>query len=108
MVAVGRRSRFEWQRLVSQLEQSDETLSEFASSRGLNARTLGWWRWKLGNEGFVGRFAEVAVDECAVRGAAHGTTVEVELGNGVRLRFEHAVDCAGLEALASAFAEIGS
>ena len=42
-----------------------------------------------------------------VRGTAHDTTVEVELGNGVRLRFEHAVDAAGLEALASAFAEVG-
>jgi len=42
-----RRSREEWEQHVRRLEQSDLTMAEYATEFGLNARTLGYWKWRL-------------------------------------------------------------
>ena len=103
METAGRRSRAEWVKLVAEFEKSDDSASGFASSRGLKANTLGWWRWKLRSERVVAQFAEVIVADVAEAPAPARGMVEVEFLSGVRLRFEHAVDADGLGALADAF-----
>ena len=42
------RSAEEWRELVEEWQRSGLPRGEFARARGLNATTLGWWRWKLG------------------------------------------------------------
>lgn len=44
-----RRSREEWSRLVDALRLSGEPVDAFASNVGVNARSLAWWRWRLGS-----------------------------------------------------------
>ena len=43
-----RRSAAEWAELLEEWSRSGRSIAEFAEARGLKARTLGWWRWKLG------------------------------------------------------------
>jgi transposase len=45
-----RRTAREWARLVEAWKKSGKTAGEFAASRGLQARTLTWWRWRLAAE----------------------------------------------------------
>jgi transposase-like protein len=42
-----RRSAWEWQRLIRELERSGETVASFAKARGIRPDTLKWWRWRL-------------------------------------------------------------
>src|SRR5262245_17092053 len=42
-----RRSRSEWQRLVTEFERSDLSVAEFCAQHELRGRRFGWWRWKL-------------------------------------------------------------
>lgn len=37
-----------WRSLVEEWRSSGLSRSAFARARGLNASTLGWWRWRLG------------------------------------------------------------
>ncbi|MEJ7813529.1 MAG: hypothetical protein WKG32_24185, partial [Gemmatimonadaceae bacterium] len=37
----------EWTRLVRAWKRSGQTAAKFASSRGLSAQSLNWWRWRL-------------------------------------------------------------
>ena len=43
-----RRSASESAELLEEWSGSGQSISQFAAARGVNARTLGWWRWKLG------------------------------------------------------------
>lgn len=42
-----RRGAEEWRRLVQDWKRSGETAARFAKRRGLSARTLVWWAWRL-------------------------------------------------------------
>ena len=44
-----RRSREQWSGLVEALLASGQPLGVFASHAGVNAKSLGWWRWRLGS-----------------------------------------------------------
>ncbi len=45
------RSRAQWLELVKALDESGARTGEFAAERGLNPRTLGWWRSLFRREG---------------------------------------------------------
>ena len=44
-------TREEWAKRVQRWSDSDLTAKEFAAELGINARTLSYWKWKLGKEG---------------------------------------------------------
>lgn len=44
-------SRAQWLELVKALDESGARTGEFAAERGLNPRTLGWWRSLFRREG---------------------------------------------------------
>lgn len=48
--ASQRRTAKQWALLVKRWRQSGKSAEEFASSRGIKARTLRWWGWRLGRE----------------------------------------------------------
>lgn len=43
-------TREEWAGAVSRYERSGLTAKAFAAREGLSARSLSWWKWKLGSE----------------------------------------------------------
>lgn len=47
---MARRTREEWKREVARWQRSGLTRGEYAERAGINAHTLGWWKWKLGSE----------------------------------------------------------
>jgi hypothetical protein len=46
-----RRSAQDWASLVEEWRGSGLGLGEFATLRGVKARTLSWWRWRLATRG---------------------------------------------------------
>lgn len=110
-MAKQKRSREDWKRLVEALSSSGESAQEFAESRGLNARTLQWWRWRLRIDAKdatpTPRFVPVTVEDWCEPEPAQSRLVEAGLPNGVTLRFEYRLDGAGLRELAGAFGVVG-
>ena len=47
---MARETREVWARRVRRLQKSGLTASEFAAREGVNAKTLSYWKWKLGTE----------------------------------------------------------
>ncbi len=108
-MATERRRRSEWARLVRELERSGLPAAEFAARRGVNARTLVWWRWRtrsepVGTVASAPSFVPIVVSTAAVEGelAVVSGAVEVGLPNGVTLRFEHRLDVDGVRELVMA------
>ena len=62
-MAAERRSAAEWKTLVERWLRSGESREAFAIANGLNATTLGWWRWKLDIS--APAFLDVVVEESA-------------------------------------------
>lgn len=60
-MAAERRTRTEWRELVDEWQISGLSRCEFARRAGVNANTLAWWRWKLGESNPA--FLEVVVTE---------------------------------------------
>jgi len=89
-----RRSRAEWELLVTEMEASGQSVARFSARRGLKPETLQWWRWQLrraspvaGNARPTIRLLPVGMVESAAS-ADVGTPalVEVFLGDiGVRV-----------------------
>ena len=106
-MSAERRPRPEGERMVREQERSGMSLREFVAARGVNAHTLSWWRWRLRSEKVQepppSSFVPVVVQACAEDEEAHARQVEVELPNGVVLRFGHRLDARGLRELAAAF-----
>lgn len=52
-----------WAHVVAEAERSDLSLRAFAEARGVNPRTLSWWKWRLAQEANEGRvdFVEARV-----------------------------------------------
>lgn len=46
-----RTSRETWAKRVERWKDSGLTAEEFATETGINAHSLGWWKWRLGSEG---------------------------------------------------------
>src|SRR5262245_48386192 len=82
-----RRSRSEWESLVSDLERSGQGIAQFCARRGLAPRTVQWWRWKLRRaEAMVSSSAAsirlVPVDVIASAGTADGgAPIEISFGD---------------------------
>jgi hypothetical protein len=47
-------SRQEWAKRVERWQDSDLTAAEFSEELGINARTLSYWKWRLGKDGSPG------------------------------------------------------
>jgi hypothetical protein len=39
-----------WTALIAELDDSDLSIRKFAHARGINPRTLTWWKWRLRKE----------------------------------------------------------
>ena len=76
---MARKSRSEWRELVEEWQRSGLPRGEFARARGLNATTLGWWRWKLGVPAVqqATSFLEVVVEEETVSPAPPSFVLEL-------------------------------
>ena len=48
-----------WASVLAEAEASDLTMRAFARARGVNPKTLAWWKWKLRREAHGGPFLEV-------------------------------------------------
>jgi hypothetical protein len=88
------------------MDVSGESAREFAESRGVNPRTLQWWRWRLrmdAKEDPTPHFVPVTVEGWVEPEPSRSGVVEAALPNGVTLRFEHRLHGAGLRDLVGAF-----
>lgn len=87
--------RQKWARLCEELQQSGMTKRQFAAERALNFNTLTWWCWKFGAEKREAEqptptFAPVRVVAPARRPNSPTTTpFQLDLPNGIALRFDH-------------------
>jgi transposase-like protein len=103
-----KRSRQEWEQIVAEYEESGDSLRGFAEAKGLNRRTLTWWRWRLRGAQPVPEPTPVTFAPVVVAGWDEPRScvvgaVEATLPNGVTLRFEHQLGDGGLRELAEAF-----
>lgn len=84
-----RRSRVEWELLIAELEASGQSVARFSARRGLNPRSLQWWRWKLHRTEPVARNAEASVrlipvdviESAATADVGNPAPIEVSLGD---------------------------
>ncbi len=114
---MGRDAQEIWAKRVERWRDSGLTAKEFAAETGLNAGTLAYWRWRLGQGerrqvgGTSARpaksavtFVEVAAATppssgamLAAAAATDDAVIEVVLGNGIRIRVPAAFDASALE-----------
>ena len=90
-VVVGRRSREEAERLVSEFEQSGMTRAAFCRGRGVSAHTLDYYRRKLANQKQP-RTGQLLPVELVGALPARSTHLRVELANGRRIAVEEGFD----------------
>lgn len=103
----GSRDAQAWKKLIAEQDRTGLSAREFASRHKLNPNTLAWWRSELRRReresASVPAFVPVVVSYPADSPSTMAPTlVEVVLRNGLRIRFEHAVDKGGLRLLAEA------
>lgn len=84
-----RRSREEWQQLVTEQHQSGLGQKAFCEKRGLVLSTFNYWKRRLGDAvdsepSSEGDWLELPVG--ISRGASSGWDIELDLGGGVCLR----------------------
>ena len=72
-----RRSREDWSRLVDALRVSGEPVDAFASKVGVNARSLAWWRWRLGSASGQAPHEEPTVESVPTRPPTPGVFIEL-------------------------------
>ena len=87
-----RRARGIWIELIRQFEKSGLTTEQYAAKRGIPVKTLRWWMWRLRREQHeeAAPLLPVRVVPSTApegRGDEDVAAVEVELTDGVRLRF---------------------
>ena len=84
-----RRSRAEWESLITEMEVSGQGIVRFSAGRGLEPRTLQWWRWKLrraepvvGNAKALVRVIPVdVIESAAAADVGVGVPVEISFGD---------------------------
>jgi transposase-like protein len=102
-VPVARHERGFWERACREVDRGAK-VGEVARRLGVRAGTLGWWRWKLHQEGRAPRptrraaFLPVVVAEATLPAPA---VVQLDV-NGVRLRVELGTDVRYVAALVAA------
>lgn len=80
-----RRSGAEWESLIAELEESGLSVARFSARRGLEPRTVQWWRWKLRRcESKAARSSDsvrlVPVDVIGSASADRGAPIEIVVG----------------------------
>jgi hypothetical protein len=104
-----RRSRAEWESLVSELEASGQSVARFSARRGLKPETVQWWRWKVhradapgGNAvGSVRLMPVTMIESAATADVGNPALVEVSLGD-ITLRVAVGADPAYVASLVAA------
>jgi hypothetical protein len=107
---LGRRSRAEAERLVSEFEQSGLRRKEFCATRGLNVHTLDAWRKRVAQSGSSEKIVPVEIieDRAASIGSMQtGSKVRngqfrIVLAQGLRIEVEPGFDAAELRRLITA------
>jgi transposase len=95
-------TRAEWSARVKKWKRSGLAVEEFARREGIDAKLLGWWRWKLGSTQIAAsviapepRFLPVHV--MASQSPPAATPIEIVLRNGWVVRVSPGFDAATLE-----------
>lgn len=88
-----RRGRAYWEAQVSECAESGMSAKEFCAKRGIRADIFYAWRSRFRKERVEGRFVALG---------GSGERVEVELGNGAKLRVPEKFDTASLKQLVAA------
>lgn len=90
----------EMRALLRRWKRSGLSLPEFAEKNRLSAKTLAWWRWKLGRDARDGQqveLVEVKRESTASACTAVPEPFEVVLGNGILVRVPSVFEEASLE-----------
>ena len=89
--AAVRRTRAQWQAIMSRFERSGQGRRKFCEAEGLVPGTFSWWRRELGRSHPDGSalFMELADG----RPAAPSWNAELELGGGLVLRVRRPPSC---------------
>lgn len=95
-----KRSKAEWERLVIEYRNSDETQARFAKRRGIAMSTLQYWNRRVRRDAAPIELLPVRV----LPGASDGGTVEIRVGDVV-IRMPAGSEPEQIVAIARAFAE---
>jgi hypothetical protein len=92
-----------WRGLIAEQERSGESVAGFASSRGLCAATIYWWRSRLRRQAQRDALDLVPIEitTSAMRPPPSSESFELELANGRRLRVPASFDADALARLIS-------
>ena len=89
--AAVRRTRAQWQAIMSRFERSGQGRREFCEAEGLVLGTFSWWCRELGRSGPGG--SALFVELAGGRSAAAAWDAELELGGGMVLRVRRPPSC---------------
>ena len=92
---MARATREQWAKRVEQWKQSGLTAREFARRRGLAARSLSWWKWRLSS---AARPAPPVVEVVALARSS-GAPFELVLDERLQLRVSPGFDAEELQRL---------
>lgn len=98
---MGRDARATWAKRVERWRASGLSAGEFAAEIGVNARTLAYWKWKLGRPE-SSRRAEFVEVMSPARAEAGGEQLEVVLESGVVVRVPARFDADALRRVVAA------
>lgn len=90
-----RTSRDEWALRVRRWEQSGLSAGAFAAREAVSAKSLAWWRWKLGHDGGPAREAAPptpAFVRLEAPSVVSVDPIEIDLDNGRVVRVPVAFD----------------
>ena len=95
-------TRVEWAERVGRWRASGLNAKAFAARERIDARQLGWWRWRLGSSPSSAserapRFVEIQVIGAAPAPAREEGPVEIALANGRVVRVAPGFDAGTLE-----------
>ncbi len=102
-----RASRDTWAKRIERWNESGLTATEFAQETGVNARTLTFWKWRLGRDTRAKRGCPptfVEVSPAAIRGdvVAEAEPLEVIVRDTVRIRVPSRCDVEAVRRLVAA------
>jgi len=90
-----------WRKLINQQAGSGQSVHAFCAVLGLTEQSFYYWRKRLSKQAPVS-FALVAANGSS---SSQGSTLELELGSGERLRIPSGVDAATLRTILSVLRE---
>jgi hypothetical protein len=100
---MGRDARATWAKRVERWSASGLSAIEFAAEIGVNARTLTYWKWKLGRtESRRAEFVEVVPTSEVAPSGAPSEHLEVVLDGGVVIRVPARFDADALRRVVAA------